>query len=355
MVKAFSSRAERQLRRSQDPTARLSGDMQPSSTHQLPLVHGQPSDVSADAEVRPKRRFHPAEEESMWAIGANVFQSAPALQQQGAGAGEMMQEQAHEISAAGRVVLVPGSSIPANLGFDYTKSPTVSPGQHGWREDSPSPQCLTHNSESATGAAGVSALQTSGSQQVAVIHEAPRADGSIPRTTEGGTSQNITPMLPEEGASAGRLIRKRPPRNRSLVAVKQYDAAPEMDSTGSPPAKKARLRAAPKARVRRQKKAAPPSPEEGCLEEATELPKDPLVSGSDSMQKVVFITASGHMQGSTPARLRSAEGTVEVMAKMYFHRKKLAWRAEVLINGTKRQKSFSCKVYFPPPPSQAAF
>ncbi|PFH37171.1 hypothetical protein BESB_036290 [Besnoitia besnoiti] len=35
-------------------------------------------------------------------------------------------------------------------------------------------------------------------------------------------------------------------------------------------------------------------------------------------------------------------------AKMYFHKKKEAWRAEVLIDGTKRQKSFSCKVYGEP-------
>ncbi|CDJ46541.1 hypothetical protein, conserved [Eimeria brunetti] len=35
----------------------------------------------------------------------------------------------------------------------------------------------------------------------------------------------------------------------------------------------------------------------------------------------------------------------EVMAKMYFHRKKEAWRAELLIEGTKKQKSFSCRLY----------
>ncbi|CBZ54670.1 unnamed protein product [Neospora caninum Liverpool] len=35
-------------------------------------------------------------------------------------------------------------------------------------------------------------------------------------------------------------------------------------------------------------------------------------------------------------------------AKMYFHKKKEAWRAEVLIDGTKRQKSFSCKMYGEP-------
>lgn len=37
-------------------------------------------------------------------------------------------------------------------------------------------------------------------------------------------------------------------------------------------------------------------------------------------------------------------GSSEVMAKMYFHRKKEAWRAELLIQGTKKQKSFSCRV-----------
>lgn len=44
-----------------------------------------------------------------------------------------------------------------------------------------------------------------------------------------------------------------------------------------------------------------------------------------------------------PPRSKSM-GPSEVMAKMYFHRKKEAWRAELLIEGTKKQKSFSCRV-----------
>ncbi|CDJ31340.1 uncharacterized protein EMH_0065930 [Eimeria mitis] len=34
-----------------------------------------------------------------------------------------------------------------------------------------------------------------------------------------------------------------------------------------------------------------------------------------------------------------------VAAKMYFHPGKMAWRSELLVNGSKRQRSFSCKLY----------
>ncbi|KAL8276051.1 hypothetical protein Esti_000045 [Eimeria stiedai] len=61
--------------------------------------------------------------------------------------------------------------------------------------------------------------------------------------------------------------------------------------------------------------------------------------------EMYFMSAKGQEQGSTPSRLRSAGGGVEAMSKMYFHKRKLAWRAEALIDGTKRQKSFSCKLY----------
>ncbi|KAL8454306.1 hypothetical protein Emed_000415 [Eimeria media] len=61
--------------------------------------------------------------------------------------------------------------------------------------------------------------------------------------------------------------------------------------------------------------------------------------------EMYFMSAKGQQQGSTPSRLRSAGGGVEAMSKMYFHTRKRAWRAEALIDGTKRQKSFSCKLY----------
>ncbi|OEH77986.1 hypothetical protein cyc_00421 [Cyclospora cayetanensis] len=51
--------------------------------------------------------------------------------------------------------------------------------------------------------------------------------------------------------------------------------------------------------------------------------------------------SSAPKTGHRPRAVRPSE----VMAKMYFHRKKEAWRAELLIEGTKKQKSFSCRLY----------
>ncbi|KEP63904.1 UNVERIFIED_CONTAM: AP2 domain transcription factor AP2X-5 [Hammondia hammondi] len=53
------------------------------------------------------------------------------------------------------------------------------------------------------------------------------------------------------------------------------------------------------------------------------------------------------LEAEAPPSVKRRRGPAQP-AKMYFHKKKEAWRAEVLIDGTKRQKSFSCKVYGEP-------
>ncbi|CDJ46905.1 hypothetical protein, conserved [Eimeria brunetti] len=44
-------------------------------------------------------------------------------------------------------------------------------------------------------------------------------------------------------------------------------------------------------------------------------------------------------------RLNTSVQGEQVAAKMYFHPSKMAWRSELLVDGCKRQRSFSCKLY----------
>ncbi|CDI85288.1 hypothetical protein, conserved [Eimeria praecox] len=48
---------------------------------------------------------------------------------------------------------------------------------------------------------------------------------------------------------------------------------------------------------------------------------------------------------ATRTRLSASSQGEHVAAKMYFHPSKMAWRSELLVDGCKRQRSFSCKLY----------
>ncbi|OEH76331.1 hypothetical protein cyc_00592 [Cyclospora cayetanensis] len=79
--------------------------------------------------------------------------------------------------------------------------------------------------------------------------------------------------------------------------------------------------------------------------EAAVIPEDSAFNHQESEERPTYVSSEHYVFGAAPVRLRAACDGVEVLAKMYFHMKKLAWRAELLINGTKRQRSFSCKLY----------
>lgn len=267
------------------------------------------------------------------------------------------------------IVLIEQRNVPAEKGIlPRALSESLSPlalcnneprplqMQPGWCGNLQKEQILVAGSEIGARETWLGALRSTEEQSIGLPSVADLRGESIPGEYERAPPQAalaraslevddaVPPPSMGEKTAGGRLCRKRVPSIRAQEGLKRTEIGVETGSTKSPPAKKARAHAALKAKAG-LKKPSSSSKEGGCMEAPNEFPKAPPARRRQPAQKASLIAPKGHMQGSTPSRLRSAGGGVEVMAKMYFHRKKLAWRAEVLINGTKRQKSFSCKLY----------
>lgn len=80
--------------------------------------------------------------------------------------------------------------------------------------------------------------------------------------------------------------------------------------------------------------------------EAREAPgKFVAVLGLQAAETVQRASAF-HKSGYTAARVGPSNGQRAVAGRLYFHANKMAWRSELMVDGSKRQRSFSCKVCF---------
>lgn len=88
--------------------------------------------------------------------------------------------------------------------------------------------------------------------------------------------------------------------------------------------------------------------------EAREAPgKFVAVLGLQGAERVQRASAF-HKSGFTAARVGPSNGQRAVAGRLYFHANKMAWRSELMVDGSKRQRSFSCKVCFSLFPSRAS-
>nr|USL94606.1 ApiAP2 hypothetical protein [Eimeria necatrix] len=79
--------------------------------------------------------------------------------------------------------------------------------------------------------------------------------------------------------------------------------------------------------------------------EAREAPgKFVAVLGLQGAERVQRASAF-HKSGFTAARVGPSNGQRAVAGRLYFHANKMAWRSELMVDGSKRQRSFSCKLY----------
>ncbi|KAL8455201.1 hypothetical protein Emag_001038 [Eimeria magna] len=165
------------------------------------------------------------------------------------------------------------------------------------------------------------------------------SDGSL---TTKPSAFSLPQCCPQDGdshvvaekAPCSRPARRKTPSSR----ISAFEKA-NVDAGASHTAKSTRARAV------LQKKHSASAKSNGTADCSAAMLENQAAPQGQHSSEMYFMSAKGQEQGSTPSRLRSAGGGVEAMSKMYFHTRKLAWRAEALIDGTKRQKSFSCKLY----------
>ncbi|KAL8427669.1 hypothetical protein Efla_007088 [Eimeria flavescens] len=216
--------------------------------------------------------------------------------------------------------------------------------QAGWRGSHNHPKTTPLLSQQDAG--GRSACTFQGGEGIESSLYDAQPGRSITSVNDGTTTlhQGILSPHPRDGISSaleirlscGRPIRKKIPSFRVLSPVVEGKSAnSKIHSTNV-----TRTRPLPKLRVVAPQNFTSSADVPNVTAEAHE--------SSDYQGKLPLerhpMRAKGQATVSPSAHLRSL-GKRMAPSKLYFHRRKQAWRAEALIDGAKRQKSFSCKLY----------
>lgn len=225
---------------------------------------------------------------------------------------------------------------PFDTGVAFGMCMSTSPGQTGGGGEAPESQANVGGGPwYAMQQQPIGGLEASSASYPALSEGSsapPKAEGKSSRQNKNGGSRRRGDLAADSGAPGGVQAATRPAK-----FFKQHSPA----------------KAAPKPRGKMAASQQGPLGEGG-----TKGPGDGAVgcTGPPSQAAVGALTA-GQKTSPGPVAGSQGDGAVpkaaprsravrpsEVMAKMYFHRKKEAWRAELLIEGTKKQKSFSCRV-----------